>query len=136
MPNLFDKLGEFAKSAADKTNEFIEQNKLNSRISAEEANISKLKEQIGNYFFAKYESGQLPEGPTAEWFDGIKSAQVKIIELQAELDAMKAEQEPKTESTPTQEGQEVNTTASLICQTCGAENKLGSKFCATCGAKL
>lgn len=141
MGSIFDKIGEFAKTAADKTNDLIEQTKLNSRISAEETAIAKFKEQIGNYYFDQFEAGKPAEGPTAEWYDGIKTAQSRIQEVNAEIEAMKAAQEPKAKeaAAPAPEppkGEQVTTTAALICPTCGAENSLSAKFCATCGAKL
>ena len=136
MANFFDKIGELAKSAADKTNELIEQNKLNSKITAEETAIAKFKEQIGNYYYDKYETGTAPDGPVAEWYYGIKAAQVRIAEVQAELDRMKEPSVPTAPEPPKPQGEEVVSTAARICTTCGAENALGAKFCATCGAKL
>ena len=136
MANFFDKLGDLAKSAAEKTTELIEQNKQNSIINAEEASIAKFKEQIGNYYFEQFENGKTPEGPTMEWYDGIKTSTAKIAELKAEILKMKEEQaHPGTEPEKAA-GEQVESTAKLICSTCAAENALGAKFCANCGAKL
>lgn len=136
MANFFDKLGDLAKSAADKTNELIEQNKQNSKMNAEEAAITKFKEQIGNYYFEQFETGKIPEGPTVEWYDGIKASMAKIADLKAEILKMKEEQEHPVPETAKPEGEQVESTAKVICSTCAAENALGAKFCATCGAKL
>lgn len=135
MANFFDKIGELAKSAADKTNELLEQNKLNSKINTEETAITKLKEEIGNYYFDQFESGVVPEGPVEEWYLAIKTAKAKIAEVQAEILKMK-EAEHIAPETEKPQGEQVNSTAAVICPSCASENALGAKFCASCGAKL
>lgn len=51
MAKLFDKIGEIAKSAADKTNNMLEPNRLNSKISATQSTIAKLNAQMGNFYY-------------------------------------------------------------------------------------
>lgn len=135
MANFFDKIGELAKSAADKTNELLEQNKLNSKINTEETAIAKLKEQIGNYYYEQFESGMTPEVAVNEWYLAIKTSEAKIAEVQAEILKMKEDEHavPKTEKP---QDEVVVSTAAVVCPTCSAENALGAKFCASCGAKL
>ena len=135
MANFFDKIGELAKSAADKTNELLEQNKLNSKINTEQTAITKLKEQIGNYYYDQFESGMTPEAPVNEWYLAIKTSEAKIAEIQAEILKMKEEEHPVPKTEKPQD-EVVVSTASVVCPSCSAENALGAKFCASCGAKL
>lgn len=54
---FFDKLNDIAKSIGDMTNDAIETNKLNSKISGEKAAIRELMYQIGEHYYEKYRSG-------------------------------------------------------------------------------
>lgn len=129
MAKFFDKIGELAKTASDKTNELLEQNKLNSKISAEETRISNYMEMIGEFHFQEYESGKTPESAVAQWYTAIKASQEKIKEAELELAAMKS----KEESLQPEEG--ANTPA-LFCSKCGTKNKPDAKFCVSCGGQL
>ena len=94
MANFFDKIGEMAKTAADKTGEMaktaadktgdmLEINRLNSKINSEEGNISRLKEQIGNFYWEKYSSGAQPDAEIAELIESI-NVSLGIIETTKE----------------------------------------------------
>lgn len=127
MAKFFDKIGELAKTAADKTGDMIEQTRLNSKINAEEAAITKLKEQIGNYYWEKSLSGWEPEAGITGWLDGIQAAQQAIAATKAELTAMK----PAAPSDPASAAD-----STVPCPACGKCNTPGTKFCSECGGKL
>lgn len=127
MAKFFDKIGELAKTAADKTGDMIEQTRLNSKISAEETAITRLKEQIGNYYWEKSLSGWEPDAGITEWLDGIQAAQQAIAATKAELTAMKS-------AAPSGPAPAADSTAP--CPACGKRNTPGTKFCSECGGKL
>ncbi|MEG1772556.1 MAG: zinc ribbon domain-containing protein [Clostridia bacterium] len=126
MAKFFDKIGELAKTAADKTNNMIEQGRLNSKISAEEATIAGLKERIGNFYSERYSTGAQTETEIHEWCEGIKASQAAIAAIRKEIAALKCEQSPAPAS---------QAAASVKCPACGAENPCGTKFCGSCGGK-
>lgn len=126
MANFLNKLGDMAKNAADKTGDLIEQGRLNSKISTEEATIVKLKEQIGNFYWERYASGVQTDAEIQERCEAIKTSQATIAAIRAEIDILKGEQAVPT-ATPA---------AAVKCPACGAENPSGTKFCGECGMKL
>lgn len=123
MANFFDKIGEMAKTAADKTGDMIEIGKLNAKISAEESAIAKQKEQIGHFYWEQFLSGQALPAPVAEWCQAIKASQEAIDALQTEISALKGESP-------------MNAAPTAPCGACGTVNPLGTKFCGNCGGKL
>lgn len=125
MAKFLDKIGEMAKSAADKTNDLIEQSRLNSKINGEEAVIAELKEQIGNFYWQRYAKGEQTDNEIKEWCEAIKVSQATIAATRKELGDMKGEQGASS-SAPTP----------IRCPICGAENPPSTKFCGECGEKL
>lgn len=121
MTNFFNKLGDMAKTAADKTGDMIEIGKLNSRISAEQSNISAVKEKIGDYYYnLSLNGGDFPI-EVIEMFGQIKACQQEILSLQNEISAVKGEAAPDN---------------SCKCPSCGSVNPQGTKFCSECGGKI
>ncbi|MBN7773313.1 hypothetical protein [Clostridium aminobutyricum] len=66
MAGLFEKFGEVAKTAADKTSDAIELARLNSKVAKEEQKIKTLKEEIGDHFLELFKAGALEETFLAE----------------------------------------------------------------------
>lgn len=58
MAGFFEKVGEMAKSAADKTTDAIEVTKLNTKVSKEEQKIKNLKAEIGQHFLDLFNAGE------------------------------------------------------------------------------
>ena len=123
MANFLNKLGDMAKTAADKTGDMIEIGKLNAKISTEEAAIAKQKEQIGNFYWEQFLSGQEQPTPVTEWCQAIRASQEAIDALQAEISTLKGEPP-------------MNTASAAPCAACGTVNPPGTKFCGNCGGKL
>ena len=131
MAKIFDKIGEIAKSAADKTNDMIEQGKLNSKINSEEAIIADLKVKIGNFYWEKFAAGNAPDTEISEWCESIKAAKETIAAAQAEIQALK-EKPAEAPEAPVPE----QATAEGVCPSCKTANLPGTKFCKECGARL
>lgn len=125
---IFDKISNMAKSLADNTQDMIETNKLNGRINAEKKKISELKEQIGEFFWQKYQSGEFFDDEPTALCGEIKLCEENIVTIQTEIQAIK--NAAKTEPAPAA-GKKGN-----ICSECGAENPENTKFCKECGRKM
>jgi dolichyl-phosphate-mannose-protein mannosyltransferase len=82
-----------AKNAADKTNDMIEVNRLNSKISAEKVKITDYKNTIGEYYWAKYNSGDAIDPDAAKICEEIKNCQNIIEDLNQEIAKIKEDPE-------------------------------------------
>lgn len=88
---FLDKLGELARTAADKANDGLEINRINSDIVIQKGNINEYQRELGMYYWAKFVMGdQLDEEATAIC-DKIVKAQDRIKELEAEIEQVKAD---------------------------------------------
>lgn len=121
MANFFDKIGEIAKTAADKTGDMIEIGKLNSKISTEQANILALKQKIGGYYYEHFDANESLPPEVYELCGQIKQCEEAIISVQKEIGTLKGE---------------APTADTVKCPSCGAANAFGTKFCGSCGTKL
>lgn len=129
MAHFLNKLGEMAKTAADKTGDMIEIGKLSAEISSEENGIANLKGKIGDFYWQKYLSAKTAEAEILEWCEAIQAAQERIAATQAEIQLLKGQ---KTVNAPPVSPQN----AISKCPNCGTENGVGTKFCSQCGNKL
>lgn len=127
MANFLDKIGELAKTAADKTNDLIEQNQLKAKITAEEAEITVFKVKIGDFYWNKFITTGTAEAEILDLCEGIKTSQAVIASLQEEINALKGEK--PAEAAPA-------AIAEPLCPNCGTPNAPGTKFCKECGTKL
>ena len=90
---FLDKLGELARTAADKANDGLEINRINSDIVIQKGNINEYQRELGMYYWARFVMGdQLDEEATAIC-DKIVKAQDRIKELEAEIEQVKADRE-------------------------------------------
>lgn len=129
---LFDKINDFAKTATEKTASFaksatektenaIEIGKLNSKIGAEDRNISAITLKIGQYYLAKLDSGEVLDSDIMGMFESIKTCRSNIESFRREIEAINAK----------------GVSASVCCeQAPSGEEDIGAKFCPACGAKL
>ena len=120
---FFDKLNKLVKDTGDKANELLEIGKLNGKISTERSAISTIKEQMGEYVWAKYQEGAAFDEQLSEYCASIQASLEAIAELQAQIDELKAPTEEPAPVVPT-------------CPACGVEVSEEAKFCPACGAKL
>lgn len=106
---LFDKINDFAKTATEKTASFakattekaenaIETGKLNSKIAAEERNISAITLKIGEYFLAKLDSGEILDSDVMNMFEGVKVCRNNIANFRKEIEAITSPKEVSAEA--------------------------------------
>ena len=150
--DFFDKLGEFAKNTIDKTNDNLEITRINSDITMEQGNIQVYERQLGQYYWAKFVTGEALDPEAMHICDKIVVCQDKIKVLEGEIDkvkrdreAMKAERAEQKrleaeraaaeaeEKTEAAEIMEEHKAENPICSACGAELAKGQRFCGSCG---
>lgn len=131
---ILDKIGEFAKIAANKTEEItktigekaeaaLEIQKLTSLVGKEESKIESTYTKMGKMVWEKSQSCDcLPDEFKAEC-EAIKASLAAIDDLKLKIANIKAAafngEEPKT-----------------ACPHCGAAVSISAKFCSECGGKL
>lgn len=89
---FLDKISSMAKNAADKTNDMIEVNRINSKISAEKVRITDYKNTIGEYYWSKYNSGEEIDPEATRICEEIKACQEVIEDLNLEISKIKEDQ--------------------------------------------
>lgn len=127
---FLDKLGNLAKSAADKTGDMMETTKLNSKINECKKNIAARKLEIGEHYWAKYENGETLDAEVMEICAAIKAENEAIEEYNREIQKIKAA------SQPAQANAAAAGPAAIPCASCGAAVPAGTKFCPECGASV
>ncbi|MBM6829503.1 zinc ribbon domain-containing protein [Anaerotignum lactatifermentans] len=152
---FLDKLGEFAKTAADKANDSLEINRINSDIVMEQGNIQVYQTDLGKYYWAKFVMGEKLDDEAMHICDKIVAAQDRIRELETEIEAIKAQREAEKAERAEQKRLEAEQAAKeaaqrleevkgdtpvavtvdgeRFCGGCGAPLAEGQKFCGSCG---
>lgn len=125
---FFDKLNDLAKEVTYKANDALELTKLNSKINSEKTAIGELMRQIGEYYYSVYTAGTPADPAIAQQLSEIDSHNLAIADAQAQIAALKAENESAAKPAVGAE--------SIICPSCGKNNPIGTRFCGGCGAKL
>lgn len=77
---LFEKLNAFAKTAADKTNELIEDTRLKTQILNDEKSIRELERKIGAYYYKKFAAGESVDEAVSEYCTAISVHNANIEE--------------------------------------------------------
>lgn len=138
---FLDKLGELARTAADKANDGLEINRINSDIVIQKGNINEYQRELGMYCWARFVMGdQLDEEATAIC-DKIVKAQDRIKELEAEIEQVKADREAEKAERAEQKRLEAEAAAQEAAEAAGdvqitdADGEVG-RFCGGCGAPL
>lgn len=131
---LLDKIGEFAKIAANKTEEItktigekaeaaLEIQKLTSLVGKEESKIESTYKKIGKMVWEKSQNCDCLPDEFKEECEAIKASLAAIDELKFKIANIKATafngDEPKT-----------------TCPNCGAAVGISAKFCSECGSKM
>ena len=114
--SFFEGLGEAlnktAKVLSDRASSVYESSKIRSRISAEERNIEKMKNDIGTLIYSRYEAGEQFEGEIGRFCEEIKEHMSKIRVLEQE---------------------NANVHGRKICPYCHKEVPMDAAFCPSCG---
>lgn len=131
---LLDKIGEFAKIAANKTEEItktigekaeaaLEIQKLTSLVGKEESKIESTYKKIGKMVWEKSQNCDCLPDEFKEECEAIKASLAAIDDLKFKIANIKATafngDEPKT-----------------TCPNCGASVGISAKFCSECGSKM
>lgn len=131
---LLDKIGEFAKIAANKTEEItktigekaeaaLEIQKLTSLVGKEESKIESTYKKIGKMVWEKSQNCDCLPDEFKEECEAIKASLAAIDDLKFKIANIKATafngDEPKT-----------------TCPNCGAAVGISAKFCSECGSKM
>ncbi|WP_135554314.1 double zinc ribbon domain-containing protein [Paenibacillus cymbidii] len=117
MSGFFQKMKEGASKAADKAQQAMEVQKLNSQISGAKKEIDKLKHQIGDVVYAAYQA------------DRVGTLELDLTALSRQIAAQEAniaELELKIKETKNQKD----------CPSCKQTVALDTKFCPGCGHKF
>lgn len=131
---LLDKIGEFAKIAANKTEEItktigekaeaaLEIQKLTSLVGKEESKIESTYKKMGKMVWEKSQNCDCLPDEFKEECEAIKASLAAIDDLKFKIANIKATafngDEPKT-----------------TCPKCGAAVGISAKFCSECGSKM
>lgn len=131
---LLDKIGEFAKIAANKTEEItktigekaeaaLEIQKLTSLVGKEESKIESTYKKMGKMVWEKSQNCDCLPDEFKEECEAIKASLATIDDLKFKIANIKATafngDEPKT-----------------TCPNCGAAVGISAKFCSECGSKM
>jgi len=131
---LLDKIGEFAKIAANKTEEItktigekaeaaLEIQKLTSLVGKEESKIESTYKKMGKMVWEKSQNCDCLPDEFKEECETIKASLAAIDDLKFKIANIKATafngDEPKT-----------------TCPNCGAAVGISAKFCSECGSKM
>ena len=100
---LFEKLNAFAKTAADKTNELIEDTRLKTQILNDEKSIRELQRKIGAYYYKKFAAGESVDEAVSEYCTAISVHNANIEEKKAALAKEAKEEAPASEDAPAEE---------------------------------
>ena len=117
-----DKVGGIAKSVSDKTGDMVEIGKLSGKIRNEEGNIAAMKAKLGEYFYQRFEAGELFADEAGELCAAIAAAYHNIEEARAEIERIKAKDEAEEDP--------------LVCPACQHRAEEGMSFCPICGTTL
>lgn len=88
--NIGKSAGDFAKQVGDKTNDALEISKLNTKISAENAEIEKEKKKLSDALFERFARGEEVPEEVKEFCDNIKSHLLNIDGFKEEIEKVKA----------------------------------------------
>lgn len=147
---FFDKINDFAKNTSEKANNAIETSKLNSKITAEDRNISAITLKIGEYYLAKIDAGETLDADVMNMYAGITAARSNIATIRSEIEVMNT---PKPEPAPAPAYTDPNAAPAYAPAPTYAEQPAAPtyaapeapaapaaasafKFCCSCGAKL
>lgn len=120
-----DKTGDFIRTASDRTSDMLEINKIKSKISGVERSIADEKFKLGDYIYAQSRQGLQLDEQAGGICAAIQSAEGEIAAMQAQIEAIQAENEAeRSQPAPAQE---------QVCASCGAKLAEGQKFCPSCG---
>lgn len=153
--DFFNRLGSLARSVSDKTGDMLEISRLNAQIRSNQDDMEELKLQLGDYIWAKFDSGVIMDEKATEICSAIRkcvldsaACQQEINSIKAAQDAARSQAEAEAEARSdirTQSAELFNEMRSFVaptdslpatCPLCGAPISDDSRFCGNCGTRL
>lgn len=95
--DFLNKVNAFAKAAADKTNEVVEDTRLKTQIMNDEKSIKELETKIGAYYYKKFAAGEAVDEDVTKYCTAISVHKANIEEKKAVLNTGKEEKTDHTE---------------------------------------
>ncbi len=132
---FLDKLNAITKNVGDKTNDMIEITKLNGKIAREKAAIEEKKYRLGQLYWEKFAAGTPLEDDGAAICNEISASRDAIAGFEAEIAAIKKENEKK-EELPADSAEAQVPSGGTFCFSCGTAAAPGAAFCKKCGSAL
>lgn len=127
---FLNKIGEMAKNATVKASDTLEINRINGDIFTEKQNIEILKQQIGEYYWAKFATGEKLDPEAMVICDKIVTYHDKIRALNEEILTIKRQREEGLE-----EDDIIIPDGRKFCTKCGKVLQEDDKFCPVCGTE-
>lgn len=106
-----------------KTNNFVEQNKSRTCISALEEEITNLKITIGETMYSNWKTGNKEVDEVQKYLEMIKEKEELIAKEQEKIREMELQEKQLLN------GGNVANKNVIFCSMCGAQNMTGYKFC-------
>ncbi|MDD4844564.1 MAG: hypothetical protein PHU31_09565 [Anaerotignum sp.] len=159
--DLFDKLGEAARSLTEKAGDSLEINRLSGEVSIEKGNIQYYQRELGEHYWAKFAVGEKLDDEAMLICDKVVVSQDRIRQIEMDIEKIKKEREaileerakakrsqlekeeqakseiPQAEEAAFTEASEEKTEdGPKFCPNCGGALKEGQRFCIFCGADV
>lgn len=131
--DILGKIGKVAKSASEKASDAIEISRINSEIHTEEDRIVMLKQEIGEYYWAIFATGNKLDEEAMELCEKIFVCHDRIRSYDAEIQNIKTEKEDRSDKEKVEKKEKWGEDGTRCCKECGATLKDEMKFCGTCG---
>lgn len=135
MATLKDKFTKGLTTINVKTNNFMEQNKINTYITTMEKEIVELKAQVGEAVFRQWNDGNFEIANIEGVLNTIKAKYAEIEVQRGKIEQIIMEEQQILGTMQGQDGMNRQGGASF-CSKCGAQNSGEFKFCMRCGNQL
>jgi len=135
MATIKDKFSKGLTAINVKTNNFMEQNKINTYISTLEDEIKALKMQLGETLYTKWTTDEFEIASVEEVLERIKSKYAEI-EVQKEKIEQILLEEQQILGTATEQPASNEAAGTVFCGNCGTPSPANYKFCTKCGSAL
>lgn len=133
MATFKDKFSKGLTTINVKTNNFMEQNKINTHISTLESEIGSLKQQLGGEVYTKWLQNEFELSDLEGILNNIKEKYAEIEVQKEKIEQIIREEQQILGTGQTPEGTQENT---IFCSNCGTPSAANFKFCTKCGSPL
>ena len=135
MASLKDKFTKGLTTINVKTNNFMEQNKINTYITTMEKEIAELKAQVGEAVYRQWTEGKFEIADVEGILNTIKAKYDEIDVQKEKIEQILLEEQQILGTMQSQDGGN-RPAGTIFCSQCGAQNSVEYKFCMKCGNQL